>query len=324
MFDLALVGAGRIGAVHAANAAGHASLRLATVVDTDPDAAARITRTTGARAATFDEVLADPAIAGLIIASPTGEHLRQARAAVAAGKAVLLEKPLDLDLDRARAAAAELSGARLLVGFNRRFDPHFAALKARLEGGGLGSLESVHIISHDPAPPSAAYARASGGLFKDMAIHDFDIARWLLGEEPTWVFAAAGRLVDPAGPDPDGDSAKILLGTASGRLTVISNSRRSAYGYDQRIEAFCSRGMASVGNVSMDTVEERTEAGVHGAPLKSFFLDRYEDAYRAEMDHFAGILAGAAPAVTFDDGIAALALAQAAGRSARTHVPVLL
>src|ERR1019366_9662738 len=167
------------------------------------------------------------------------------------GKAIFCEKPVDLDLARARAAAPGLAKARLLLGFNRRFDPNFQALKARLDSGALGKLETLNITSHDPAPPPIAYIATSGGLFLDMAIHDFDMARWLLGEEITEVFAAASCLVDPAIAEAgDVDTAKNLLRTASGKLCLISNSRRSGYGYDQRIEAFASAGMARAGNVT--------------------------------------------------------------------------
>jgi myo-inositol 2-dehydrogenase/D-chiro-inositol 1-dehydrogenase len=319
MFEVAVIGAGRIGSVHAANACRHRQLRLAAVVDPSEGAADGLAGETGARVAAFDEVLADPAIAGVIIASPTESHLAQAKAVTGAGKAVLLEKPLDLNLDRARAAAPSLSGAPLLLGFNRRFDPDFAALRRHIVSGALGPLESLHITSHDPAPPSPAYARASGGLFKDMAIHDFDIARWLLAEEVTTVFAVTARLVDPeSSDDPDGDTAKTLLRTASGRLCVISNSRRSGYGYDQRIEAFCAGGMARVGNAPTSGLETWTRSGPGAAPWKDFFLDRYKEAYRRELDHFVDVMAGAAPAVTFADGLAALALAEAAALSGRT------
>ncbi|HEY5070931.1 MAG TPA: inositol 2-dehydrogenase [Caulobacteraceae bacterium] len=326
MIEVALVGAGRIGAVHGQNAAAHRDLRLAAIDDPDGAAGAALAAQTGARLASLDEILADPGIAGVIIASPTAEHLAQATACIAAGKAVLLEKPLDLDLNRAQAAAGALSGRRLLVGFNRRFDPHFAALKAHLDSGAIGSLETLHIISHDPAPPGAAYSRSSGGLFKDMAIHDFDIARWLLGEEPVSVVAAASRLVDPDSTDDlDGDTAKVVLATASGRLAVISNSRRSGYGYDQRVEAFGAKGRAGVGNVGATETDLWTEAGRTASRLKHFFLDRYADAYRRELDHFADILAGrAAPAVSYADGLAALALAEAAALSARTGVKIAI
>jgi myo-inositol 2-dehydrogenase/D-chiro-inositol 1-dehydrogenase len=328
MFDIAVFGAGRIGRIHARNVVAHPALRLKYLVDPAPDAAG-LAAQTGAALVDTNRVLGDPGIAGVIIASPTHLHLDQCLQAVAAGKAVFCEKPIDLDLQRARAAHARLTApdVRLLLGFNRRFDPNFAALRTRLQQGAVGTLESLQITSHDPAPPPVAYIRTSGGLFKDMAIHDFDMARWLLGEEPTEVFSSASCLVDPAiGAAGDVDTAKTLLKTASGRLCVISNSRRSGYGYDQRIEAFGSRGLVRVDNVLESSVSVWADAGMASDTLQNFFLDRYAEAYRRELAHFADILAGEArPSVGYTDAVAALALAEAAGASARSgqvvHVP---
>ncbi len=325
MAALALLGAGRIGKIHARNAMAQPGLTLKYVVDPVADAAQALAAATGAATATVDQALADPDVAGVIIASATDTHLDYCLRVAATGKAIFCEKPIDLDLARARAAAPGLAKARLLLGFNRRFDPNFQALKARLDSGALGKLETLNITSHDPAPPPITYIGTSGGLFLDMAIHDFDMARWLLGEEITEVFAAASCLVDPAIAEAgDVDTAKTLLRTASGKLCLISNSRRSGYGYDQRIEAFASAGMARAGNVSESTLQTWTEAGAAAAPFQNFFLDRYADAYRLEMAHFAEVLAGAAPRVGLGDGLAALALADAAGESARTGVVVLV
>ena len=326
MPKIALLGAGRIGRIHAANAQAHPGLTLSHVVDPVAEAADAIAAGTGAAVATFEAVLADPEVAGVIVASATDTHLDACLRAQAAGKAIFCEKPLDMDLGRARAAAGELSGARLLLGFNRRFDPSFQALKARLDAGAVGALETLQITSNDPAPPPIAYVKASGGLFKDMAIHDFDMARWLLGEEPAEVFAWGSCLVDPAiGQAGDIDTARTLLKTASGRLCVIANSRRSGFGYDQRIEAYGAAGMVRADNVGETSVQLWTEGGAQGPAFQNFFLDRYAEAYRQEMAHFADILAGKAePAVGYADGIAALALAEAAAQSVRTGAPVRL
>jgi len=321
--QIVLFGAGRIGQIHAANAAAHPALILKYVVDPVAGAAERLAARFGAAVATPESALADPEIAGVIIASATNTHLDYCLAAASAGKAIFCEKPIDLDLARARAAAPRLAAARLLVGFNRRFDPNFGALKAALDAGQVGALESLNITSHDPAPPPIDYVRVSGGLFRDMAIHDFDTARWLLGEPVTEVFAAAASLIDPAiGAAGDVDTAKTLLRTASGKLALISNSRRSGYGYDQRIEAFGSGGMVRAGNVTESEGARWTEAGALAPPFQNFFLDRYADAYRLEMAHFAEVLAGAAPKVGLSDGLAALALAEAAAESVRTGRPV--
>jgi myo-inositol 2-dehydrogenase/D-chiro-inositol 1-dehydrogenase len=320
---VALFGAGRIGAIHAASVAAHPKLSLKYVVDPVSEAAGRIAEAQAAKVVTMEAALADSEVAGVIVASPTDRHLDQCLAAARAGKAIFCEKPIDLDLARARAAAPALADARMMLGFNRRFDPHFQALKAKIDDGVIGALETLNIVSHDPAPPPIGYVKVSGGLFRDMSIHDFDTARWLLGEPPVSVFASASCLVDPAiGDAGDVDTAKILLRTASGRLCLISNSRRSGYGYDQRIEAFGSKGMVRAGNVTESALSTWTELEAAQDRFQNFFLDRYAAAYRLEMDHFAEVLAGAAPKVGYADGVAALALAEAAALSAKTGAPV--
>jgi len=319
LHKIALIGAGRIGRIHARNAALHPRLQLAAVVDPVAVSAQALAAQWSSCVSTLDEVLIDPAINGVIIASSTDTHLDYSVRAVQAGKAVFCEKPIDLDLERARSAAGVLGDARLLLAFNRRFDPHFQVLKARLADGGIGTLESLHITSHDPAPPPPSYVAVSGGLFKDMAIHDFDMARWLLDEKIETVWASGSCLVDAEiGRLGDVDTARTVLKTATGRLCVISNTRRSGYGYDQRIEAYASGGMVRAGNVLESTVEVLAEHGGQHDRLQNFFLDRYADAYRREMDHFADILDGTVPAAGYADGVAALELAEAAAYSAKT------
>jgi myo-inositol 2-dehydrogenase / D-chiro-inositol 1-dehydrogenase len=324
MFNVALFGAGRIGQIHAKNAAARADLKLKYIVDPNREAAASLARLTGAVVVDSDAALGDASIAGVVIASATNAHLDQALQAAAAAKAIFCEKPLDLDLARARNAAARLERATMLMGFNRRFDPHFQALKTRLDEGAIGRLESLSIISHDPAPPPIEYVRISGGLFKDMAIHDFDTARWLMGEDPEEVFTSASCLIDPAiAGAGDVDTAKTILRSAAGRLCVISNSRRSAYGYDQRIEAYGALGSLRAGNVMESTVTRWGERGCASDALQNFFLDRYAEAYRREMAHFAAMLRGeASPAVGYRDAVAALALAEAAALSTKLNKPV--
>jgi myo-inositol 2-dehydrogenase/D-chiro-inositol 1-dehydrogenase len=325
MANVALIGAGRIGRIHAGNALRTPGVALKYVIDPIAEAAQALAAAAGASVGAVEQALADPNVAGVIIASSTDTHLDLCLAAHAAGKAIFCEKPIDLDLARARGAAPQLAGARLLLGFNRRFDANFQALKARIDSGEIGAVETVNITSHDPAPPPIGFVRTSGGLFRDMAIHDFDTARWLLGEPVTEVFAAAACLIDPAiGEAGDVDTAKILLRTASGKLCLISNSRRSGYGYDQRIEAFGSKGMLRAGNQLESMTEAWTEAGLASDRLQNFFLDRYAEAYRREMAHFAEILAGAPPAIGLADGLAALTIAEAAGESARRGAPVRL
>ena len=238
MIKVAQLGAGRMGAIHARNAAANPRLDLVALVDPRPEVAGPLAQALGARLASFDAVLADPDIKGIIVASSTDAHLDNALDALRAGKVVFCEKPLDLDLARLLAASGELEKAegKLFVAFNRRFDPHYQALKARIDSGAIGQLESLHIVNHDPATPPPAFIPTSGGLFKDFTIHDFDLAPWLMGERPVQVFAWASCLIDPEiGRLGDVDTAKVVLTTASGRLCMISNSRRSGYGYDQRI-----------------------------------------------------------------------------------------
>ncbi|MBS0365940.1 MAG: inositol 2-dehydrogenase [Proteobacteria bacterium] len=324
MFNIALFGAGRIGRIHARNATSTPGLKLKYIVDPDRQAAGRLAGECGAAAVDSDTAFGDASVAGVIIGSATHVHLDQALQAVAAGKTTFCEKPLDLSLERVRAAAAQLGNAPLLMGFNRRFDPHFQALKERLDAGVIGNLETLNITSHDPAPPPIEYVRVSGGLFKDMAIHDFDMARWLLGEEPEEVYVSASCLIDPAIADAgDVDTAKTILRTRNGRLCVISNSRRSGYGYDQRIEAYGAAGSLRADNVLESTVHTWGPHGSASDTFQNFFLDRYAEAYRREMRHFAAILRGeASPSVGYRDGVAALVLAEAAGLSARSNKPV--
>lgn len=325
MHKVVLIGAGRIGRIHARNAALHPRITLAGVIDAVDASAQALAQEYAAPVLDLEQAFDDPGVAGVIIASSTDTHLPYSLRAAAAGKAIFCEKPIDQDLARARGAAAQLSQARLLLAFNRRFDPNFQALKARLDSGAIGSLESLQITSNDPSPPPPAYVAVSGGLFKDMAIHDFDMARWLLGEDVSEVYAVGSCLVDPEiGRLGDVDTARSVLKTASGKLCVISNSRRSGFGYDQRIEAYASAGMVRADNVTESTVQVWSEDGAAADRFQNFFLDRYAEAYRREMDHFADMLDGAAAKVGYADGVAALALAEAAAESVHSGAPVRL
>ena len=325
MHQIVVIGAGRIGRIHARNVALHPRLCLAGVADAVADSAAQVAAACASQVVDADAALADPGIDGVVIASSTDTDLDYCLRAAAAGKAVFCEKPIDQDLARARSAGAALRDARLLLAFNRRFDPNFQALKSRLDAGSMGQLESLQITSNDPTPPPPAYVAVSGGLFKDMAIHDFDMARWLLGAEPVEVYAVGSCLVDPEiGKLGDIDTARTLLRTASGQLCVISNSRRSGFGYDQRIEAYASGGMLRADNVTESTLQVWSEAGAAADRFQNFFLDRYAEAYRREMDHFADVLDGGQASVGYADGVAALALAEAAAQSLASGQPVRL
>ena len=316
--DVALIGAGRMGLVHGGNAARHPELRLKYVVDPRP-AVAETAAALGAGIASLEQVLDDASIGGILICSTTDQHLAHALAAVRAGKAVFCEKPVDLDLAKARAAQATFVGKPFVLGFNRRFDPHYMALKQRLDDGAVGRVETLQLINHDPAAPPPGFIPTSGGLFKDFTIHDLDLARWIFGEEPAQLYASASCLVDPEiGRQGDVDTARVLLKTASGRIAVISNTRRSGYGYDQRIEAFGAAGMATAGNLARNTLQTLDEGGVTGSAIHGGFADRYVDAYRMQLNHFVDVARGrVASRATFADGVAALALAEACGTSAR-------
>jgi myo-inositol 2-dehydrogenase/D-chiro-inositol 1-dehydrogenase len=268
------------------------------------------------------EAFADRDVQAVLIASSTDTHARLAIAAARAGKAIFCEKPIDLSLKRVDACLSEVekAGVPMFVGFNRRFDPSFSALKKRLDAGEIGAVEQVVISSRDPGPPPLAYVKVSGGMFRDMTIHDFDMARWLLGEEPIEVFAMGEALIDrKIAAVGDIDSAMVLMRTASDRMCHINNSRRAAYGYDQRIEVFGAKGMLRAENIGETTVEHFSAHGtVSDRPL-DFFLERYVEAYRAEMSAFVLALnERTAMPVGARDGRQALVLAEAALKSLKT------
>jgi myo-inositol 2-dehydrogenase/D-chiro-inositol 1-dehydrogenase len=328
MISIGLLGCGRIGEVHARSLLRLEGARLAAVSDAVPEAAQRIAARTGAETRDTEAIIAARDIDAVIVATPTTLHYDQLHALAAAGKAILCEKPIDLSSERADECrrAVEAAGVPFMTAFNRRFDPHFSHLVARLRDGAIGEVEMVLITSRDPAPPPIPYIEASGGLFRDMTIHDFDMARHLLGEEPVEIHATGSCLVDPAiGAAGDIDSAAVTLRTASGRLCQIGNSRRATYGYDQRIEVHGSGGMLAAANERETLVTEAGEAGFLTSPNRHFFLQRYEAAYLAEMEHFVRALAeGRAPEPGIADGVAAQRLADAAARSLKEGRPVAL
>jgi myo-inositol 2-dehydrogenase/D-chiro-inositol 1-dehydrogenase len=319
-------GAGRIGAIHAGNLAASGAARLAHVVDVNGAAAAALAAKHGARVSDTAAALADPAVGAVIIASSTDTHAELVIAAARAGKAIFCEKPIDLSLPRVdeALAAVRAAGVPMLVGFNRRFDPDFSELHRRIGAGAIGAVEQVVITSRDPGPPPLDYIRVSGGLFRDMTIHDFDMARWMLGEEPVEVFATGAALVDPAiAAAGDIDSAMVLLRCASGRMATINNSRRAAYGYDQRVEVHGSLGRLIAGNRVATTVEQADAAAVATDKPLHFFLERYAEAYRRELAAFiAAVRDGTPMPVGPQDGRQALVLAEAALTSLRENRPV--
>jgi myo-inositol 2-dehydrogenase/D-chiro-inositol 1-dehydrogenase len=326
MLTFAQFGAGRIGAIHAANLSSSGATRLRYVVDVNADAAGILARKHGARVVDTATALADTEVDAVLIASSTDTHADLAIAAAKAGKAIFCEKPIDLSLAKVDTclAAVRAAGVPMLVGFNRRFDPNFSALKERVRNGDIGNVEQVVITSRDPGLPPLAYLKVSGGQCRDMTIHDFDMARWLLGEEPVEVFAYGSCLVDPAvGGIGDTDSLMILMKTAAGRLCHINNSRRASYGYDQRIEVHGSKGRLIAGNRVGHTVELADDNAVHTDKPVYFFLERYADAYRAELAAFVDAVTHGKPMpVGAEDGRQAIVLAEAAVESLKTGRPV--
>lgn len=327
MINVGLLGAGRIAGVHATAITSNPGSTLAAVSDYYPENAEKLAAEYGSTARTTDKIIADDDIDAVLIATSTDTHSDLIEAATAAGKAVLCEKPVDLSLERARACQemAASSGKPVMIGFNRRFDPSFAALKQALDAGEIGKAEMLAITSYDPAPPPIAYIKVSGGLFRDMMIHDFDMANFIMGDAPVSVMATGSCLVDPAiGEAGDVDTAAVTLTYADGRIAVIRNTRRAGYG-DQRVEVQGSEGMLQVGNLVENLVIKSTAAGVSSAKPVLFFLERYMPAYRAEWAAFVDALnAGTTMPVTLDDGVAALAMAEAATRSAQSNQPVRL
>jgi myo-inositol 2-dehydrogenase / D-chiro-inositol 1-dehydrogenase len=326
VIGLGVIGAGRIGRIHAGNVAAAAGATLVAVSDALAAAAESLAAELRTKATSREAMLADPAIAGVLICSPTDTHADFIEEAVKAGKAVFCEKPVDLSSDRIRAClkTVESAGKPLMIGFNRRFDPNFAEAKRRIVAGDVGKIELVTILSRDPGPPPVEYVKRSGGLFRDMMIHDLDLARFLLGEDPVEVHAVASCLVDPAiGQAGDVDTAAVLLKTASGKIAQISNSRRASYGYDQRFEVHGSKGMVRAQNVPLTTVEIADARGFRTDPALPFFLERYAAAYRAELASFLDCLvSGVAPSPSGTDGLKAQLLADAATESASSGKPV--
>jgi myo-inositol 2-dehydrogenase/D-chiro-inositol 1-dehydrogenase len=319
IYQVALFGAGRIGKAHARSIAEHPDTRLKYVIDLAESSARDLAESYGASSVTEATVLRDPDIAAIVIASATDTHADLVEKGLKAGKAVFCEKPIDLSIDRVNACLEAVKGTAspLFLAFNRRFDPAIAEMRRRIEAGEIGDLELVTVISKDPGALPIDYLKISGGMFRDMTIHDFDMARFILGEEPVAVTATAAALTDPAivalG---DIDTACITLQCASGRIAVITNSRRASFGYDQRVEAHGSLGTLRTENVPQTMLVQEREDGVRREKPLFFFLERYAQSYRNEWDHFVRVLNGEeTPSPSGEDGRRALLLAEAAYRS---------
>ncbi len=327
--SVGVIGAGRIGRLHAENLAFQLpGVSVAAVADVRLAAAEEAASACpGARAVADPRaVLDDPRIDAVVISSSTDTHAALIEQAAAAGKHIFCEKPIDLDAGRVRGAiaACERAGVKLQVGFNRRFDPSFKRVADGVRRGEVGAPQLVRITSRDAQPPPLDYVKISGGLFLDMAIHDFDMARYLAQEEVVEVFATGSALIDPdIGAAGDVDTAVTLLRYRSGAIATIDNSRQAVYGYDQRVEVFGSRGCLTAGNSTPTQVSLWNESGQqHDRPL-FFFLERYRDSYVAELRAFAQcIVDDTPPPVTGRDGLLAVNLALAAKRSLTQRRPI--
>ncbi|OBY09260.1 inositol 2-dehydrogenase [Rhizobium leguminosarum bv. trifolii] len=327
MIRFGVIGAGRIGKVHAATIAANPKAKLVYVADAFRASAEALAAQTGAEVADAEDVIKSSNVDAILIATPTPSHADLIEAAARAGKAILCEKPVSLSVERINACldVVEKNKSTLMIGFNRRFDPNFASVEARLRRGDVGEIEIVTITSRDPTPPPADYVKSSGGLFRDMMIHDFDMARFLIGEEFVVVNALGSSLVDKAiGAEGDVDTAAVQMQTASGRIAVITNSRRATYGYDQRVEVHGSAGMLAARNIQATSVELSNANGVSGDPVQYFFLERYAQAYANEINAFIDAIDSGdlSPKPGGLDGLQAQKLAEAATVSWQKGRPV--
>ena len=325
MKNVAVFGAGRIGRIHAGNVAALPGVKLQFVCDPVGTAAAELAAQLGARVSTPEEVFADASIDVVVIAAPTDAHSDLITRAAQSGKHIFCEKPIDLSVARAQACAdaVRAAGVACMIGFQRRFDPTFNEASNRLGAGEIGNPEMLVITSRDPGAPPAQYLKGSGGIFRDMLIHDFDIFRWILcgdGDEAEWLSATGSCLVDPEiAAVGDIDSAVVTIRTRQGRLAQINACRRAAYGYDQRFEVLGSGGMLQCGNLRPTEVVQSDAQGVRADKPEHFFLQRYREAYRLELAHFFERLqSGGAFRTTIPDGVAAQRLADAASEALKS------
>jgi len=320
MLRIALLGAGRIGQVHARSIAEHGDAQLSWVCDPIEEAASTLAGKYGARwSVEPQDALNDRSIDAVLIASATATHTDLLRRSVLAGKKVLCEKPIDLDLARIDQCWTDIASHApfVMLGFNRRFDPTFREVKERVRAGEIGVLRALRVTSRDPQPPPVAYLGVSGGMFRDMTIHDFDMARFFLGDIVEVQAMASANGLEMFEAANDHAQAIVLMRASSGALCTIVNSRSCAYGYDQRLEAFGDLGSLEAGNLTATAVRAFNAVTTEATgPVLNFFLERYMPAYKAEFAEFmTAIHEDRAPAVGFADGRAALVLAEAADES---------
>ena len=326
-----VIGAGRIGKLHAENLATRLpGAEVISIADVYQQAAEETSKRLKIPNFTSDyhEILENPEIDAVAVCSSTDTHARIIEETAAAGKHIFCEKPIDFDLKKIDCAleAVEKAGVKLQIGFNRRFDPNFRKVREMVAAGKIGSPQILRITSRDPAPPPIEYIKLSGGIFLDMTIHDFDMARYLMGSEVTEIFAAGGVMVDPEiGEVGDIDTALITLRFENGAIGTIDNSRQAVYGYDQRVEMFGSKGMVTVANNKPDTHVYSNSEGVTSAKPLYFFLERYTESYIAEMKEFvASIRENRTPPVTGSDGRIPVVMGLAAKKSYEENRPVKL
>jgi len=326
---LGIIGAGRIGKVHTATLVQSVpSAVVVALADINPDSANELANTFGIPAVfkNYMDVINHPEVEAIVICSPTDTHAKYIIDAAKAGKHIFCEKPVDLSLEVIKGAlkAVATAGVKLMVGFNRRFDPNFMKIKQLVVEGKIGDPHILKITSRDPAPPPAEYSAVSGGMFMDMTIHDFDMARYIAGSEVTEVYTKASVLVDPAiGKAGDVDTAIITLTFANGAIGVIDNSRKAVYGYDQRVEIFGSKGMVCADNNYPENHRYFSGDGVHRSLPLNFFMDRYLDAYANEMKIFCNaVINNLKLPVDGNDGLMSVAIALAAKKSHLEKRPV--
>ena len=315
---ICMIGAGRIGTVHAIAIASDANAILHSVVDFHQESAEKLAQKYNAITLNLDEAFNNGEIDAFIIASSTSTHADLIERCAEVGKPVFCEKPIDLSLDRALscAKAVEESGIICMLGFNRRFDPHMASLKSKVDANAIGSIQSLLITSHDPEPPSMDYIAGSGGLFHDMMIHDFDMACWILNDTPRSIYVSANAANDDIAKQGDVDTASVIMNMNKGAIVTIINGRQASFGYDQRIEAFGETGMLQVKNALEDNVVLSNSMGINQAKSQHFFLERYEKAFHNELIHFMkSFQSGTQPSVNISDGVLALKIAEAAKES---------
>lgn len=328
---LGVIGAGRIGKVHIATLVQNVpQADIVAIADTNINVASEVAKMFGIASVFTDymSVIKHPDVEAVVICSPTDTHAKYIIDSARAGKHIFCEKPVDLSIEVIKNAINEVekAGVKLMVGFNRRFDPDFLKIRQLVADGKIGDPHILKITSRDPAPPPAEYSAVSGGMFMDMTIHDFDMARYITGSEVTEVYAKSAVLVDPEiGKAGDIDTAVITLSFANGAIGVIDNSRKAVYGYDQRVEIFGSKGMALADNNFPDNHKYFANDGIHRSLPYNFFMDRYLDAYANEMKVFCdAIINDKEPPVSGQDGLMSVVIALAAKRSHLENRPVKL